>query len=79
MKRAEVQNRLRARRAAQALILWEAVVLVGIGAVTTLAIWHLRRRSRVIREQFRPRQFPAEPRSEFTVDVLNKTTDEVAS
>lgn len=79
MMRAEVQNRLRARRAAQALILWEAVVLVGIGAVTTLAIWHLRRRSRVIREQFRPRQFPPESRGEFPGDFRDSTVDEAAS
>lgn len=79
MMRAKLQNRLRARRAAQALILWEAVVLVGIGAVTALAIWHLRRRSRVIREQFRPRQFPAEPRGEFPGDFRDSTVDEAAS
>ena len=76
MMRAEVQNRLRARRAAQALILWEAVVLVGIGLVTLMAIWHLRRRSRVIREQFRPRYLPAEPRSEFPAEIRDTTADD---
>lgn len=78
MMRAEVQNRLRARRAAQALILWEAVVLVGIGAVTTLAIWHLRRRSRIIREQFRPKHLPPESRSEVPAEIHDKTADETA-
>ena len=60
MKPAIARNRLRARKAAQALILWESVVLVGIGSVTALAIWHLRRRSRIIRENFRPTRLPAE-------------------
>lgn len=79
MMRAEVQNRLRARRAAQALILWEAIVLIGIGAVTSLAIWHLRRRSSVIREQFRPKQLPPETRCEFPAEIRDSTADEAAS
>ncbi|MBI1325138.1 hypothetical protein GC170_18390 [bacterium] len=79
MMRAEVQNRLRARRAAQALILWEAIVLIGICAVTSLAIWHLRRRSSVIREQFRPRQLPPQTRGEITAEFRESIADEAAS
>jgi uncharacterized oligopeptide transporter (OPT) family protein len=44
------------RRAVQALVLWESLVLIGIGAVSILSIWHLRRRSRLIRSKFRPQR-----------------------
>jgi len=55
----------RTRRAAQALVLWQGLVLVGICVVTALSIWHLRRRANVIRDRLRPRQFPAESLSDI--------------
>ncbi len=79
MTQAKLQNRLRARRAAQALILWEAVVLSGISAVTGLAIWHLRRRAHVIRDQFRPSRLPAESLKEIEPGNSGPETDESKS
>lgn len=58
----------RTRRAAQALVLWQSLVLAGIVLVTLFAIWHLRRRSRVIRAKFKPQYHPEETLDHFQND-----------
>jgi len=56
----DAEKSRRKRRLAQALFLWQGVALIGILTVSLFAIWHLKRRSRVIREKFHPKRFPEE-------------------
>ncbi len=75
MTPAKTANALRTRRAAQALVLWQAVVLTGISTVTVLSIWHLRRRSRMIRARLRPQHFPEKSLAEIQAELSEPAPD----
>ncbi len=75
MTPADPAEKLRTRRAAQALALWQGVVLTGISAVTVLSIWHLRRRSRMIRARLRPQHFPEKSLAEIHDEFAQPAAD----
>ena len=47
------------RRVAHAATLWGGVALGGTGVLSALAVWHLIRRGRLIRERLDPPKSPA--------------------
>jgi len=75
MTPAKSADKLRTRRAAQALALWQGVVLTGISTVTVLSIWHLRRRSRMIRDRLRPQHFPEKSLADLQAELSEPAPD----